>query len=265
MTFSRALVAKSILFSLATYHNSGGYVYLHSFMILLVKKVQFHRFQKPATLQAAYFGAIDHQLLKPFKFTSQLSRSQACRPRRKITLGGSTTPPWTVSRQNTHGKFFANVVPCNFEHPTYGSKELPKTCILNSINQSYSTFSESIMLPGNRSRNQSSGAKNNKKARQDEVIKSQANDLLKYVTRKSSKADEICKTEEDKEDEELGFEDVDEKTYCVRSERNKLLHYNISTPPGTISKLLDTFIRDDVLSKRNKQSSGLMQHWLVND
>ncbi|CDY17743.1 BnaC08g21510D [Brassica napus] len=350
MTFSRALVAKSILFSLATYHNSGGYVYLHSFMILLVKKVQFHRFQKPATLQAAYFGAIDHQLLKPFKFTSQLSRSQACRPRRKITLGGSTTPPWTVSRQNTHGKFFANVVPCNFEHPTYGSKELPKTCILNSINQSYSTFSESIMLPGNRSRNQSSGAKNNKKARQDEVIKSQANDLLKYVTRKSSKADEICKTEEDKEDEELGFEDVDEKksqekaddiksfhedvdmddlgnwkkieqrmrdylverglptrpsvdypfprdgfrtwnalsdwksfsdsssslkllkrlvcqaaAYCVRSERNKLLHYNISTPPGTISKLLDTFIRDDVLSKRNKQSSGLMQHWLVND
>ncbi|KAL0755654.1 hypothetical protein Bca101_093322 [Brassica carinata] len=336
-------------------YGGGGmsYVYLHSFMILLVKKVQFHRFQKPATLQASYFGAIDHQLLKPFKFTSQLSRSQACRPRRKITLGGSTTPPWTVSRQNTHGKSFANVVPCNFEHPTYGSKELPKTCIPNSINQSYSTFSESIMLPGNRSRNQSSGAKNNKKARQDEVIKSQANDLLKYVTRKSSKADEICKTEEDKEDEEVlkmlmrrneniesqekaddiksFHEDVDmddlgnwkkieqrmrdylverglptrpsvdypfprdgfrtwnalsdwksfsdsssslkllkrlvcqAAAYCVRSERNKLLHYNISTPPGTISKLLDRFIRDDVLSKRNKQSSGLMQHWLVND
>lgn len=71
-----------------------------------------------------YFGALDHQLLKPCKFTSQPSRSQACRPRRTITLGGSTTPPWTVSRQSTHGKFFANVLPCNFGHSTNGSKEL---------------------------------------------------------------------------------------------------------------------------------------------
>ncbi|KAF8106031.1 hypothetical protein N665_0148s0019 [Sinapis alba] len=70
------------------------------------------------------------------------------------------------------------------------------------------------MLPGNRIRNQSSGAKNRKrKARQDEVIKSQANDMLKYVTRtKSSKTDETSKTEEDKEDEEFVFEEDDEKT-----------------------------------------------------
>ncbi|KAF8114948.1 hypothetical protein N665_0031s0038 [Sinapis alba] len=70
------------------------------------------------------------------------------------------------------------------------------------------------MLPGNRIRNQSSGAKNRKrKARQDEVIKSQANDMLKYVTRtKSSKTDETSKTEEDKEDEEFVFEEDDEKS-----------------------------------------------------
>ncbi|KAF8067095.1 hypothetical protein N665_1154s0002 [Sinapis alba] len=69
------------------------------------------------------------------------------------------------------------------------------------------------MLPGNRIRNQSSGAKNRKrKARQDEVIKSQANDMLKYVTRtKSSKTGETSKTEEDKEDEEFVFEEDDEK------------------------------------------------------
>lgn len=38
------------------------------------------------------------------------------------------------------------------------------------------------MLPGNRIKNQSSGDKNRKKnARQDEVMKFQANDMLKYV------------------------------------------------------------------------------------
>ncbi|XP_013624035.1 PREDICTED: uncharacterized protein LOC106330010 [Brassica oleracea var. oleracea] len=71
------------------------------------------------------------------------------------------------------------------------------------------------MLPGNRIRIQSSGAKNrNKKARQDEVIKSQANAMLKYVTiTKSSKPDETSEAEEEKEDEEFIIEeDVHEKS-----------------------------------------------------
>ena len=71
------------------------------------------------------------------------------------------------------------------------------------------------MLPGTRIRIQPSGAKNrNKKARQDEVIKSQANAMLKYVTiTKSSKPDEISEAEEEKEDEEFVIEeDVHEKS-----------------------------------------------------
>ena len=39
------------------------------------------------------------------------------------------------------------------------------------------------MLPGNRIRNQPSGLQNRKKSRQDEVMKFQANDMLKYVRR----------------------------------------------------------------------------------
>ncbi|XP_018467788.1 uncharacterized protein LOC108839531 [Raphanus sativus] len=51
--------------------------------------------------------------------------------------------------------------------------------------------------------------------------------------------------------------------YSIWSERNKRYHDNISSPPETIFKLLDRFIRDAILSKRNqRQSCGLMQHWL---
>ena len=51
--------------------------------------------------------------------------------------------------------------------------------------------------------------------------------------------------------------------YSIWSERNKRYHDNISSSPTTIFKLLDRFIRDAILSKRNqKQSCGLMQHWL---
>lgn len=51
--------------------------------------------------------------------------------------------------------------------------------------------------------------------------------------------------------------------YSIWSERNKRYHDNISSPPETIFKLLDRFIRDAILSKRNqRQSCGMMQHWL---
>ena len=46
------------------------------------------------------------------------------------------------------------------------------------------------MLLGNKIRNQSNGAKNRKKkARQDEVMKFQANDMLKYVQELTEKLD----------------------------------------------------------------------------
>ncbi|CAN6850103.1 unnamed protein product, partial [Brassica oleracea] len=51
--------------------------------------------------------------------------------------------------------------------------------------------------------------------------------------------------------------------YSIWSERNKRYHDNISSSPTTIFKLLDRFIKDAILSKRDqKQSCGLMQHWL---
>ncbi|XP_056843260.1 uncharacterized protein LOC108838344 [Raphanus sativus] len=71
------------------------------------------------------------------------------------------------------------------------------------------------MLPGNRIRNQSSGHANRKrKERQDELIKSQANDMLKYVTRtKTAKSDEAVGDEINNEDEELIIEeDTSEKS-----------------------------------------------------
>lgn len=51
--------------------------------------------------------------------------------------------------------------------------------------------------------------------------------------------------------------------YSIWSERNKRYHEKVSSSPRIIFKLLDRFIRDAILSKRNqKQSCGLMQHWL---
>lgn len=54
--------------------------------------------------------------------------------------------------------------------------------------------------------------------------------------------------------------------YCIWFERNKRLHDNISTSPRTIFKQLDRFIRDAILSKRNRRQYGtLMQEWLRYD
>ncbi|KAL0699774.1 hypothetical protein Bca4012_055896 [Brassica carinata] len=54
--------------------------------------------------------------------------------------------------------------------------------------------------------------------------------------------------------------------YSIWSERNKRLHDSISRPAIVVFKILDRFIRDAILSKRNqKQDHNLMQHWLVNE
>ena len=91
------------------------------------------------------------------------------------------------------------------------------------------------MLPGTRIRIQPSGAKNrNKKARQDEVIKSQANAMLKYVTiTKSSKPDETSEDEEfvieedvhEKSEEEIARDDAD----CMNVDKEQSENENIES------------------------------------
>ncbi|KAF3496266.1 hypothetical protein DY000_02055728 [Brassica cretica] len=248
-------------------------------MIFLVKKVQFRRFQKPATLQAGYFGALDHQLLKPCKFTSQPSRSQACRSEENYTWrvndtsleSFSTKHTWEVLHQRAPLQLWAPNVWSKGAIPRHAFLTASAMHVTKSSKADETSKTEEDKEAEELGFEEDVDEKSEKEtARDDTDCPQMSGPALYGIYVSGFRTWNALSNWQSFSDSSSSLKLLKRlvcqgAACCVRSKRNKLLHYNISTPPGTIFKLLDRFIRDAVLSKWNKQSSGLMQHWLAND